>query len=129
MDQVVPAAAYWYEIRVGWPFLALGGEYAATEPKDIEVVAQSAGVLPFTRNTAFTGPWAGYYQLIAMPLIPQRVHFAARVALYGLVAFGLVTLIRGIRRWRRRKPGLCKKCGYDLRGSAERCPECGAAIG
>ena len=30
------------------------------------------------------------------------------------------------RRGQRRKRGLCVKCGYDLRGSRERCPECGA---
>ncbi len=32
------------------------------------------------------------------------------------------------RRRKRRKLGLCLKCGYDLRGSAERCPKCGEVI-
>jgi hypothetical protein len=36
------------------------------------------------------------------------------------------------RFWRRRyrvQHGLCLSCGYDLRGSAGKCPECGAEIG
>ena len=36
-------------------------------------------------------------------------------------------LPRAWARHRRRRRGLCSDCGYDLRASGERCPECGSA--
>jgi hypothetical protein len=48
---------------------------------------------------------------------------------YRLLVSILVTLgvLPPILLRRRRRPGFCRECGYDLRASPERCPECGTA--
>lgn len=49
-------------------------------------------------------------------------HWLAATALSALPAFWLFRRIFS----RRRQAGLCPTCGYDLRATPDRCPECGA---
>jgi hypothetical protein len=45
-----------------------------------------------------------------------------------VMAGGLGLLTYGYIRPKRPKFGVCQKCGYDLRATPERCPECGTAV-
>ena len=63
------------------------------------------------------------YRQITFPLL----YFAALFAILPSILCISVGRRRLIYRTRM-KQGLCLKCGYDLRASPERCPECGTPI-
>jgi hypothetical protein len=57
-----------------------------------------------------------WYYAVALP-------FWFVALMFGLLFTISVRKLRGQKR-----PGLCAKCGYDLRASPERCPECGTTV-
>jgi hypothetical protein len=71
--------------------------------------------------------WQTNFQLGSVP--------GAGVFWFVVVPYWVLVLVTmawpvvwSVRWWRRRRwrPGLCRDCGYDLRASPQRCPECGA---
>jgi hypothetical protein len=67
------------------------------------------------------------------PMTPMWVMFCPLLFVIG--ATGILPATRiityGRRRLilsRRRKKGLCLKCGYDIRASNDKCPECGTPV-
>jgi hypothetical protein len=66
-----------------------------------------------------SSPYGGEIRTCALPCWAIAVTTAVLPASRG------IRFVRS-RRWRRRGPGLCPECGYDLRATPDRCPECGA---
>lgn len=67
---------------------------------------------PIFEETRATAPWRLGLQIAMTAVFIALAFFRRRIQVREERAVG----------------GLCEQCGYDLRASAERCPECGAAI-
>jgi hypothetical protein len=86
---------------------------------DLKGFGPVLGAAVFVTNGRLVS-WPSYFHWEVM--VPCWLMFVASACLTTWAAW------RPVREWhaRRLRPGACRTCGYDMRATPERCPECGA---
>jgi hypothetical protein len=109
---------------VQYPSSQWGWRWQTVPPRNLRV---ALGQLYPKRSVAFAGFVYARSGMLNGPSWLLLVPIPFLVALLALLPLADVLIIRRRRRRvRRLAAGLCVRCGYDLRATPEKCPECGA---
>jgi hypothetical protein len=103
VDRASFRTAVWQNPAVEWRLFGYG-------------VVINRGVVAGTQQSARPGAWRNF--VLILPYWLLALVFAVPPATF---------IVRRARSARQRETSLCPTCGYDLRATPDRCPECGTA--
>src|SRR3954454_11854676 len=105
---------WWKAKTIKYRYHGESASFTPACPMQIEVLGFAYGRL---RGQAGAPPAPFVETWIIVPLLPLALVSAALPVAWQ---------VRRLRQRRDRRLGLCPTCGYDLRATPDRCPECGA---
>ena len=97
---------------------------------DVALLRERRNLASRLRDNSSRGSFAGFGFRILGPDGPETLRFYWMPLWFVVALFGILPALRVhalVRAWRRGRRRSCPTCGYDLRATPDRCPECGAA--
>jgi len=106
----------------------------------VDYVEINSGILVVVKNWMLTWQKGVYFGTSSYRISPRRLligeYWAGSigvgrswyVVIPATLPVGLSAALIGLSFWRRHPKGHCPKCGYDLSGITDQCPECGRAV-
>lgn len=117
----------WFRLPDPGAFLApLGGPGVVPQPGKRNVDVSALGFVVRRLDTLDSFTPSPYPQVVSHQA--DRMVGVPHALIAVLAAIAPIAWLRRARIQRRLAKGLCRKCGYDLRASTGRCPECGTPV-
>ena len=128
-------AAHRHSLMFGFSNIPIDGrrwsvDATSSSPEDGQTLFDTV-----TQPATFKRAWLGF-QLLRGPSnafgLAGRWYTAIILPIWFVLLVASILPLRWTRRrltnWRRKRRGACLHCGYDLRETRDRCPECGNAV-